>query len=190
MFSESCWTQSEQVKNNHFERGCRWFQQFPIDFQLYYFLTRVIQYTNDLPTCFCTSFVFLIIRSNLGCISACSCFVSPRFNTISFSWKVILSANVKVCFKLSFNLSTYLKKYQYIYGSSTKDVHVICSALTCKNMKLKVLHLDRHVQSNLHIKGTQGNLKMCPLWAVALYIQAQIYALFINEKNEAALYRQ
>jgi hypothetical protein len=26
---------------------------------------------------------------------------------------------------------------------------------------------------------------MCPLWAVALYIQVKINALYINEKNEA-----
>jgi hypothetical protein len=29
--AESCWTQSEQVKNRPFERGCRWFQLFFID---------------------------------------------------------------------------------------------------------------------------------------------------------------
>jgi hypothetical protein len=28
--------------NDHFERGCRWFQLFFIDFQLFYFLTRII----------------------------------------------------------------------------------------------------------------------------------------------------
>jgi hypothetical protein len=46
------------------------------------------------------------------------------------------------------------------------------------------------IQSNMSIKGTQGNLKMCPLWAVALYIQVKINALYINEKNEAVLYRE
>ena len=40
--SESCRTLSEQVKNRPFERGCRWFQLFFIDFQLFYFLTRII----------------------------------------------------------------------------------------------------------------------------------------------------
>ena len=30
---ESCWTQSEQVKNGPFESGCRWFQLIFIDFQ-------------------------------------------------------------------------------------------------------------------------------------------------------------
>jgi hypothetical protein len=35
LFSKSCWTWSEQVKNDHFQRGCRWFQ-------LFYFLTRII----------------------------------------------------------------------------------------------------------------------------------------------------
>ena len=28
LFSKSCWTPLEQVKNDHFERGCRWFQLF------------------------------------------------------------------------------------------------------------------------------------------------------------------
>ena len=41
---ESFWTQSEQVKNRPFERGCRWFQLFFIDFQLNYFITRIIVY--------------------------------------------------------------------------------------------------------------------------------------------------
>ena len=26
LFNEICWTRSKQVKNDHFERGCRWFQ--------------------------------------------------------------------------------------------------------------------------------------------------------------------
>jgi hypothetical protein len=38
--AESCRTQSEQVKN--VKRGCRWFQLFFIDFQLFYFLARII----------------------------------------------------------------------------------------------------------------------------------------------------
>jgi len=40
--AESCWTQSEQVKNGPSERGCRWFQLFFIDFQLFNFLTKII----------------------------------------------------------------------------------------------------------------------------------------------------
>ena len=35
--SQSCRTQSEQVKNLLFERGCRWFQLFFIYFHLFYF---------------------------------------------------------------------------------------------------------------------------------------------------------
>ena len=39
LFSESCLTWSEQVKKDHFERGCRsGFSLFSIDFQLYYIL--------------------------------------------------------------------------------------------------------------------------------------------------------
>ena len=39
---KSCRIWSEQVKNDPFERGCRWFQLFFNDFQLFYFLTRII----------------------------------------------------------------------------------------------------------------------------------------------------
>jgi hypothetical protein len=41
--AESYWTQSKQVKNGPFETGCtgRWFQLFFVDFQLFYFLTRI-----------------------------------------------------------------------------------------------------------------------------------------------------
>ena len=39
---ESCRTWSEQVKNGPFGRGCRLFQLFFIDFQIFYFLTRII----------------------------------------------------------------------------------------------------------------------------------------------------
>jgi hypothetical protein len=39
--SEKCFPkvagQSEQVKNDHFERGCRWFQLFVIDFSYFIF---------------------------------------------------------------------------------------------------------------------------------------------------------
>jgi hypothetical protein len=48
---KSCWTQSEQVKNRLFERGCRWFQLFLIDFQLFYFLTRIIKLNDSMITC-------------------------------------------------------------------------------------------------------------------------------------------
>ena len=41
------------------------------------------------------------------------------------------------------------------------------------------------MQSNLSIKGTQGKPKMCPLLAVALYIQVKIICpIFSNRKNE------
>jgi hypothetical protein len=43
------------------------------------------------------------------------------------------------------------------------------------------------MQSNLYIKGTQGKPKMCPLLAVALYIQFKLYALFSNRKNETEI---
>jgi len=50
------------------------------------------------------------------------------------------------------------------------------------------------VLSNLYIKGHQGNLIMCPLSAVTVYIKVKLYKWFINEKYinmyEAALYRQ
>ena len=42
------------------------------------------------------------------------------------------------------------------------------------------------------IEGTRGNLKICPILAVALYIEVRfiflcnLYALLINRKNEAA----
>ena len=40
-------TQSEQVKNGLFERGCRLFQLFFIDFQLCYFLTRTLSIDSN-----------------------------------------------------------------------------------------------------------------------------------------------
>ena len=40
-------THSEQVKNDLLEKGCRWFQLFFIDFQLFYFLSRIIPAYNN-----------------------------------------------------------------------------------------------------------------------------------------------
>ena len=40
--SENCRIQLEQVKTDLFERGYRWFHLFLIDFQLFYFLSRII----------------------------------------------------------------------------------------------------------------------------------------------------
>ena len=40
--SECCRTWSELVKNWDFERMCRWLQQFFIDYQLFYFLVKII----------------------------------------------------------------------------------------------------------------------------------------------------
>jgi hypothetical protein len=42
LYSENYRTQSEQVKNGAFQRGCRWFQLFFIYFQLFYFFVRII----------------------------------------------------------------------------------------------------------------------------------------------------
>ena len=42
IISESCRTRSEQGENGPFEMGCRCFHLFSIDFQLFYFLTRII----------------------------------------------------------------------------------------------------------------------------------------------------
>ena len=52
-FSESCRTRSEQVKNEPVES--RWFQLFFIDFQLFYFLGRVIPVIH---------FVYLLCKQN------------------------------------------------------------------------------------------------------------------------------
>ena len=38
-------------KSRSFERGCRWFQLFYIDFQLFYFLTRIITDPNYRSDC-------------------------------------------------------------------------------------------------------------------------------------------
>jgi hypothetical protein len=38
---------------------------------------------------------------------------------------------------------------------------------------LKVVAITKYNKSNMYIEGTQRNLKMCPLWAVALYIQVK-----------------
>jgi hypothetical protein len=46
---------------------------------------------------------------------------------------------------------------------------------------LFLLDVGAVTQSNLYIKATQGNLKIYRL---------KLYALFINGKNETALYRQ
>ena len=40
--SKSCRIWSEHLKNDLFERRCRWLQLFFNDFQLFYFLTRII----------------------------------------------------------------------------------------------------------------------------------------------------
>jgi hypothetical protein len=42
IYFENCRTQSEHVKNNLFENECRWNQLFSIEFQLFYFITRII----------------------------------------------------------------------------------------------------------------------------------------------------
>jgi hypothetical protein len=39
-------------------------------------------------------------------------------------------------------------------------------------------------------KGHSGNLKMWPLSAIAFIYRLKLYALFINGKNDTALYRQ
>jgi hypothetical protein len=45
---ETCCTQSEQVKNGPFERGCKWFHLVFIDFELFYFLSRITPEKSNL----------------------------------------------------------------------------------------------------------------------------------------------
>ena len=47
-----------------------------------------------------------------------------------------------------------------------------------------------NLQSNLYIKGTQGNLKMCHFEQLPFIYRLKLYTIFINGKNEAALYGQ
>jgi hypothetical protein len=47
-----------------------------------------------------------------------------------------------------------------------------------------------YIQSNLYIKATKGNLKICPLIAVAFIYRIKLYALFKNGKTETVLYRR
>jgi hypothetical protein len=42
----------------------------------------------------------------------------------------------------------------------------------------------------LYIKATKGNLKICPLIAVAFIYRIKLYALFKNGKTETVLYKQ
>ena len=44
------------------------------------------------------------------------------------------------------------------------------------------------LQSYLYIKDTEGNLKMCPLWAVVLYIQVKIMCTFHQWETLGCLY--
>ena len=47
-----------------------------------------------------------------------------------------------------------------------------------------------NIQSNMHIKATQGTLK-CDIYEQLPFIYIlKLYTLFINEQNETALYRQ
>jgi hypothetical protein len=51
-----------------------------------------------------------------------------------------------------------------------------------QNIKFAIFFEMIHiiVQSNLYIKGIQWNLKMCPLWAVALCIQVNIACQYFD----------
>ena len=83
----------------------------------------------------------------------------------------------------------------YIYKTMFTDLRY-CNACvsTCMLSFVFVIMCGRFewnpIQSNLYIKATLGNMKMWPLWAVALYIQVKLSALFIDGENETALYRQ
>jgi hypothetical protein len=62
--------QSEQVKNRQFERGSRWFHLFFIDFQLFYFLSKVIPDINALHKVHldCQIFPSKLLK-NVTCVS-------------------------------------------------------------------------------------------------------------------------
>ena len=40
------------------------------------------------------------------------------------------------------------------------------------------LIIGKYNQTCIYIKGTDGNMKMCTLWAVAIYTQLQIICIF------------
>ena len=45
--------------------------------------------------------------------------------------------------------------------------------LTCMNSTI-LIFISTHAESNLFIKVIEVNLQLCPLWAIALYIQVKI----------------
>jgi hypothetical protein len=51
LFSKSCWTWSELVKNNNFERVCRWFQPFFIDISYYPLTNQVAKGYSNATIC-------------------------------------------------------------------------------------------------------------------------------------------
>jgi hypothetical protein len=54
----------------------------------------------------------------------------------------------------------------------------------------ELLNILFKLHSNLYIKDTQGNFKQLPLISSCSLYMLNLYALFINGGNEAALYRQ
>ena len=72
--------------------------------------------------------------------------------------------------------------------------HVQCEALLYSYSHLSLITACRHehlyyVQSNLNIKGTQGNLESVHYEQWPFICRLKLYALFINRKNKATLYR-
>jgi hypothetical protein len=73
--------------------------------------------------------------------------------------------------------------------------HVQCEALLYSYSHLSLITACRHehlyyIQSNLNIKGTQGNLESVHYEQWSFICRLKLYALFMNRKNKATLYRQ
>ena len=47
-----------------------------------------------------------------------------------------------------------------------------------------------YIEANLYEHGDKKNNHLLTLWAVALYIQIEVYALFINGENKIVLNSQ
>ena len=96
--------------------------------------------------------------------------VSQTFNFIYNYSDVVMFVHTTE-FKLDKNSNHYVWCEGFVLTSGAPCFSFIRPEVA---LALDIKTITNGVQSNLYIKGTQGNLKMCHLWTGALYIQVTL----------------
>ena len=154
-----------------------------IHFKLYQYIG--FKHKFDCLTKDITSYMYVSIPRKMETFSVFTYLYASKINKILIKLVIEVSNVLILCY-------TYLATYWSvrIQNGSSPQFNNMQSMNITQNLCTKIALEYQIKQSNLYIKATQRNLKYGLYEQFPFIYRLKLYALFINGKNEAVLYRQ